>query len=141
MIREKIGRAFNVFTLFLMGALTPLTLAILVSWNSLPGQVTYPLKLGLENIAVFGAQINSQWEAEMRLTILDRRYREARFLLEEQASTQGYEEFLKTARATEEEVLGIKDRKLRERYREELAEDLRRYNRELEALISELEEK
>lgn len=132
-------RAFDILTLFVMGVLAPVTLAVLASANALPGDATYPLKLSLENMAIFITQVHPQTEAELRLGVLDRRYREARMLMEDQASTRGYKYFTEAARVTRRAFLGIEDEVMREHYIEELTEDLRRYGSELEALIEELE--
>ena len=133
-------KTFDIASLFVMGILMPVTVAVLVSANALPGDRIYPLKLSLENMAVFISQVRPQTEMEVRLAVLSRRYQEAKMLLEAQASTRGYKYFTEAARSTQKAVLGIRDESLRERYREELAEDLRRYNVELEILIRELEE-
>ena len=132
-------KSFDVLSLFVMGILAPVTLAVLASANALPGDATYPLKLSLENMAIFVAQVRPQTEAELRLGVLDRRYREARMLMEDQASTRGDKYFTEAARVTRRAFLGIEDEDMREHYVEELTEDLRRYGSELEALIEELE--
>jgi len=121
-----------------MGVLAPITVGVLISANALPGQTTYPLKLSLENMAVFVSQVHEPTEMELRLAVLDRRYQEARTLLEEEGSPRGYEHFADAAQATQRAVLGLKDSELQEYYREELAEDLGRYQRRLEVLIEEL---
>ena len=122
-----------------MGTLAPVTLAVLISSDALPGEKTYPLKLSLENMAIFLSQVHPETEMKMRLAVLGRRYQEARQLLETQASARGYKYFTEAARSTQKAVLGIEDERLREFYSEELAEDLRRYRTELEVLIEELE--
>jgi len=133
-------KIFDITSLFAMGVLAPITLAVLISANALPGDTTYPLKLSLENMAVFISQVRPETEMEMRLAVLGRRYQEAKTLLESQASARGYKYFTEAAQSTQMAVLGIKEENLQERYREELAEDLRRYSAELETLIERLEE-
>ncbi|MFW6109857.1 MAG: hypothetical protein ACOC6Q_00280 [Patescibacteria group bacterium] len=125
-------------TLGLMVGLLPLTLAVVVSWNAVPGEVTYPLKLSVENMAVFVSQIHPPTEMELRLVLLSRRYQEARDLLETEGSPRGYEQFTKTATATRQAVLGLSDELTRERYVEKVRKDLEGYQRDLEILIEEL---
>ncbi len=137
--KERTKKVFNIASLLLMGSLIPLTFSILVSANALPGDTTYPLKLSLENMAVFFSQAHPPTEMELRLVVLNRRYQEARDLLEREGSARGYKYFNEAATSTHRAVLGMRDENLQERYEEELAEDLRRYNAELEYLIRELE--
>jgi len=135
----KLGKILNTVTLLLMGVLIPITLGVIVSVTALPGDTTYPLKLSLENMAVFLSQAHPATEMELRLVVLNRRYQEARDLLEKEGSARGYKHFSDAAVTTSRAVLGMQDGDLQERYEEELAEDLRRYNTELEYLIRELE--
>lgn len=118
-----------------MVVLTPVTISVLVSTDALPGDTTYPLKLSLENMAVFLSQVHPETGMEMRLVVLDRRYQEAKELLELEGSARGYKYFAEAAENTQRAILGIKDDDVREHYREELAKDLSRYNAELEMLI------
>lgn len=137
---KVLKKVFDTPTLFVMGVLAPVTIAVLISSNALPGDKTYPLKLSLENMAIFVSQVRPQTEMEIRLAVLGRRYQEAKTLLEGQASARGYKYFTEAAQSTQRAVLGIADEDLKERYREEPAEDLRRYSAELEVLIEELED-
>ena len=135
---KVLRKVFDVASVLLIGVLAPITVGVLISANALPGQTTYPLKLSLENMAVFVSQVHEPTEMELRLAVLDRRYQEARTLLEDEGSPRGYEHFADAAQATQRAVLGLKDSELQEYYREELAEDLGRYQRRLEVLIEEL---
>jgi len=135
---KVLRKLFDVVSVSLMGILAPITVGVLVSTNALPGQTVYPLKLSLENMAIFVSQVHEPTEMELRLAVLDRRYQEARLLLEKEGSPRGYEYFAEAAQVTQRAVLGLKDDDLREHYREELAEDLGRYQRRLEVLIEEL---
>lgn len=136
---KVVRKILDIGSLFVMGILAPTALAVLVSWNSLPGETAYPLKLGLENLAIFAAQVHEPTEMGIRMGVLDRRFQEARVVMENERSTRGYQYFTEAAVSTEQAVLGIGDTALRERYRAELAEDLRRYNAELTSLINSLE--
>ena len=76
----------------------------------------------------------------VRLVVLNRRYHEALELLEEKGSPRGYEQFADVANKTQKAVLGIKNAAVRREYQQELTDDLRRYDAELQYLIRELEE-
>ncbi|MEA2020258.1 MAG: hypothetical protein U9M98_00805 [Patescibacteria group bacterium] len=138
-LKSKFLKSFNAFSLGLMVFFALLAVGILVSSTSLPGDTTYPLKISLENMAIFVSQIHSPTEMELRLIVLNRRYQEARELLEGEGSGRGYKYFSDAAAATQRAVLGVENDQLRAQYREALAEDLRRYNAELEYLIQQLE--
>ena len=135
----KLGKFLDIVTLGLMGVLIPITFSIFISANSLPGETTYPLKISLESMAVFLSQVHTPMEMELRLVVLNRRYQEAIEILEREGSARGYKYFNDAANNTSSAILGIRDEDLQEQYKEELAEDLRRYNTELEYLIRELE--
>jgi len=137
--RSVFKKAVDTLSLFLMGVLAPTVVAAFVSADALPGDKTYPLKLSVENMAVFVSQVYPKAEMELRLAILDRRYREARILLKDQGSARGYKYFVESASAAQRAVLGIRNDDLRDRYNEELAGDLKRYQSELEVLIGRLE--
>ncbi len=138
-LRQKLLKILNTVLLGLMIFFALVAVGVLVSSTSLPGDNTYPLKISLENMAIFVLQAHPPSEMELRLIVLNRRYQEARELLEEEGSGRGYKYFSDAAAATQRAVLGVEDEHLRARYREELAEHLRRYNSELEYLIHQLE--
>lgn len=138
-LRKVLTKFINIGSLGLMSFFVFVVLGILISFNSLPGDTTYPLKISLEQMAVFVSQVHPPTEMELRLVVLNRRYQEALELLEEDKSARGYKYFSDAASSAKRAILGVGDEYIQSRYREKLAEDLRRYNAELEYLIQELE--
>lgn len=75
-------KIFDYFTFILLSLLAPPTLAILITWNTLPGETLYPLKQKLEDIALLIASANFGTKADLHAKIVDRRFGETTELLE-----------------------------------------------------------
>ena len=131
---------YNVVSISAISLLFLLFVLAATSFNSLPGKNLYPLKIASEQVVLFVSQANTEWEMNVRLVVLNRRYHEARELLEEEGSPRGYKQFSEVAAKTQKAVLGIENNTLRNEYQRELADDLRRYEAELQYLIQELEQ-
>lgn len=65
------------------------TALIMGSWNSLPGDAMYPVKLGLEQSLLFAAKPSYSTEASLNVKYTERRAHEAQVLLANSGSTKG----------------------------------------------------
>lgn len=65
------------------------TLLIMGSWSSLPGDVIYPVKLGLEKVLLFVVKPSYAAEASLNLKYSDRRLADAKILLANDQSGKG----------------------------------------------------
>ncbi len=73
------------------------SVAILASWNSIPGSPLYPVKRGLEKIAL-AVLPNSLLEMNLRFKLLDRRTNEASLTIIQQSSERPLSEILTEAK-------------------------------------------
>jgi len=138
--KNTFKKIYNVVSISAISFLLLMFVLAAASFYSLPGKTVYPLKIASEQVVLFISQINTEWEMNVRLAVLNRRYTEALELLEEEGSPRGYQQFAEAATKTQKAVLGIKNKTLRDQYQKELADDLRRYDAELQYLIQELEQ-
>lgn len=74
--------------LFLVVFFLPTTL-IVASWNSLPGDSLYSVKLGLESTLLFFARPSYAASSKLSVKYTERRFSEARRLLSDKASVEG----------------------------------------------------
>jgi len=88
-----IAKIFHYSGLALSALLLPLILAIVISWNALPGNRFYPLKRGLENLAVSSVSFDFSAKSSLRSRFLDYRFGEMQRLLQK-GSVEGIPEFL-----------------------------------------------
>ena len=83
-------------------------IAIMASWNSLPGDFLYPVKRGLEKTALVLTP-NSFLESELRLKLLDRRTTEvANSITKSPGNTQSLNELIAEAKAAEYKTIELK---------------------------------
>lgn len=96
----KTQKTLNSFLSALMVILALPTTAILASWNSIPGSGLYPIKRGLEKIALKLLPA-SVLEIEFRNKLIDRRFSEANSVLIQQSSTRGLPEIVAEAKSAQ----------------------------------------
>ena len=94
----------NYLSIFVIGFLTIPSVAILATWNTLPGQKLYPIKRNLENIALKIVGGNFKAESQLRSKFVDRRFSENSILLA-QSSTEGLDELTGDARSLKDVIL------------------------------------
>lgn len=96
----KTQKTLNFFLSALMVILAFPTTAILASWNSMPGSGLYPVKRGLERIALKLLPA-SVLEIEFRNKLIDRRFSEANSALIQESSTRGLPEIVAEAKSAQ----------------------------------------
>lgn len=74
--------------IFLLIFFLPTTL-IVASWNSLPGDSLYPVKLGLESTLFFFVKPSYAAQSKLSVKYTERRFSEAKRLLSDKASVEG----------------------------------------------------
>lgn len=81
-------------TWILLFALAPLTILILFSQNSVPGDFVYPVKIGLEDIILAAASVSPSTRVAFRTDLTQRRFAEAQQLLVTKGDTSAYSGFV-----------------------------------------------
>lgn len=93
-------RVFDVLFTAVALLLSIPTVLILVSWNAIPGDKTYPLKSGLEDAVIFVFS-GTPLVPEVSMKFTDRRLNEATILLAKKGSTVGYNLLVSEAKQTQ----------------------------------------
>lgn len=131
-------KVFDYFTLILLTVLAPPTLAILITWNTLPGESLYSLKQKLEDAALFVASANFGTKSDLHAKIVDRRFQETTELLES-SSGIGLPELTTEIDSVKQDLIKkaakttkAKDAKVVKDKTEKMITQLREYDQELE---------
>lgn len=88
-------------------ALLPVTVLILISQNTVPGDLFYPVKRGMENVVLVAASVSPSTRAAFRTDLTERRFNEAQKLLVTKADTKGYGDFVTEVRAAKKEISSL----------------------------------
>lgn len=91
---ESMRKYLDYTTWILLFALAPLTILILFSQNSVPGDFVYPVKIGLEDIILAAASVSPSTEVAFRTDLTQRRFTEAQQLLVTKGDTSAYSGFV-----------------------------------------------
>lgn len=84
------------------------SILIMISWNAIPGDTLYPVKTGLEGIAL-GVTINTPLAPKLTVKYTERRFTEANQLLSAKGSTVGYDLLVQEARNSSTVILDKND--------------------------------
>lgn len=92
-------------------ALLPVTVLILLSQNTLPGDFFYPVKRGMENIVLVASAVSPSTKAAFRTDLTQRRFGEAQELLVSKADTSAYNDFVVEVLDAKKEISKLSDPK------------------------------
>lgn len=128
---EKIKHFVNIASIILAIVLSPLTVLILLSQNSIPGNFLYAYKRGLENTIVAVASVHPATRVAFRTGLTERRFDEAQTLLSSTQDINGLQEFVREVAATNKELESIADSKDKKQLEEKLYASLDDYQKRL----------
>lgn len=117
--------------------LTIPTLAIMLTWNTLPGQKLYPIKRMLESVALKLVGNSFSVKADLQTQFVEQRFKEAETLLV-QSSEVGLPDLIQQIQVTKMEIItasnkdGGKDRVIAQAKADKLVVQLKQYNQKLE---------
>lgn len=103
------NRFFSTATFVIPILFAPLTVLILLSQNTVPGNFLYPYKRGLEVIILAAAKLNPTTEAYFHTSLSDRRYAEAENLLLAKNDISGLSSFVDEVNVTQLAIAQISD--------------------------------
>lgn len=115
----------------LLFAMAPFTILVLLSQNTGPGDLFYPVKRGMENVILAGASVNPAVKVAFRTGLTEQRYKEAEKLLLVQADTQGLENLAQELASAEEELLKVSSPEQRKVASENLIAKIEQYDKGL----------
>ncbi len=113
--KKPVPRTFN-FRKFLdtgswiaLFALTPLFFLAYLSQNSVPGDILYPVKRGIENTILAAASVNPASKAAFHTNLVDRRFTEAEKLLLSQADIAPLNDLVAQIESTQVAIDNVSD--------------------------------
>lgn len=115
------------------------TVAIMATWNTLPGDPAYPVKRYLESIALKLVGNNFTARADLQSQFVDQRFNEAETLLSESSSPAGLSDLVLQIQASKTDIVvaktktGSKDAVAAQQKSAKLVTQLKEYNQKLEA--------
>lgn len=120
-------RVLSIIATVIALLLTIPTGLILASWNALPGDRMYPIKTGLEKVAVKIVG-GSPLERKLEVKYTERRFSEADTLLTKKQSTIGFAYLTDQAKTAKDKIIQAQDSQTKV----ELVENLSQFNQTLE---------
>lgn len=119
--------------------LTIPTLAIMLTWNTLPGQKLYPVKRMLEDVALKLVGNSFAVKADLQTQFVEQRFKEAETLLT-QSSDVGLPDLIQQIQVTKAEIIsasnkeGGKDKVVAQAKASKLVVQLKEYNQKLDEI-------
>ncbi|MBI2622137.1 hypothetical protein HYW66_00690 [Candidatus Microgenomates bacterium] len=97
-------KIFNFTSWILLFTLAPFAVLIFLSQNSVPGDLFYPIKRGMEGIVLAAASASPATRVAFRTDLTERRFKEAERLLLAKADTSALDSFILEVQSTQTEV-------------------------------------
>ena len=129
--RGAIRKIFNASSWFVFVALLPFTILILLSQNSIPGDLFYPIKRGMENVVLAAAFVSPATRAAFRTDLTTERFDEAEKLLLARSDIKGLKEFVREIQAAQTEVSAISDTVRKKELQEKIQTSVIEYQKRL----------
>lgn len=95
---------FNLISWVLLFLFAPFTVLILLSQNTIPGDLFYPVKRGLEGIVLAAASASPATRVAFRTDLTERRFKEAEKLLLAKADATALDSFILEVQSTQAEI-------------------------------------
>lgn len=133
-----IRKVFNTSSWFVFFAFLPLTVLILLSQNTIPGDLFYPIKRSMENVVLAAAAVSPTTRAAFRTDLTTRRFDEAEKLLLTSSDTQGLKDFVTEIGAAQKEVSAISDPVKKQELQQKIQTSVIEYEKRLDAVKTQL---
>ncbi len=114
------NRIFSSATLFIPVLFAPFTLLLILSQNTVPGDLLYPYKRGVEILILAAASVSPTTKAYFQTNLADRRYTEAEMLLLASGDVSALDTFVEEIRQTENTIANVSDTQKKEELEETL---------------------
>lgn len=122
---------FSAATLIVPLLFAPFTALILLSQNTVPGNLLYPYKRGLEVMILAAASLNPATKAYFHAGLSDRRYTEAESLLLAKKDISGLTSFVDEVKVTETAIANVSDPRQQEQMQQDLIAKIDDYQNRL----------
>lgn len=114
--------------------LTPLTFVGLFSQNSIPGDILYPVKIGIENVGSVAFSFTPESHASYSTSLTTRRFEEAEQLIVARSDTQGLKTLVTQTEKAQESLTQVKNVEQKKEIEEKLVKSIDTYQEKLTAL-------
>lgn len=114
--------------------LLPFTFITVLSQNTVPGDILYGYKRGLESVILAGASVHPTTRAMFQSNLADRRFGEVEKVILARQDTSGLSEFIFTVAEAREKIKEVPDRETRLVLRDELVASIDEYQKKLEEI-------
>lgn len=121
-------------------ALLPITVLILLSQNTIPGDFFYPVKRGMENIVLVASAVSPSTRAAFRTDLTQRRFDEASQILVSKADVSAYYDFVTEVRQAKQDIETISDPKEKSAKSEALLAKIEQYQTQLTQVQSQIQQ-
>lgn len=136
--RMPIKKIFNASSWFVFFAFLPLTVLILLSQNTIPGDLFYPIKRSMENVVLAAATVSPSTRAAFRTDLTTRRFDEAEKLLLASSDTQGLKDFVAGIEVAQKEVSAISDPVKKQELQQKIETSVIEYEKRLDLVKAQL---
>lgn len=126
-----IRKIFNTSSWLVLFAFLPITVLILLSQNTIPGDLFYPVKRGLEGAVLATASVNPATRVAFRTDLTERRFDEAEKLLA-RADTAGLNGFIEEIQTTQQEVSTLLNISSKQELTDKLVKQIDAYQNKLD---------
>lgn len=129
------AKLLTIISLILALLLFPPAALALISNNAVPGDRTYPIKRGLEDVIFSVASINPVSKAWFSAARSDRRFREINILVTNgKKADQTLSELVTQTQTTADQIASVSDQTQKEKLVEQLSQSIDKYDKGLEQL-------
>lgn len=129
------AKLLTILSLILVLLLFPPAALALISNNAVPGDATYPIKRGLEDVIFAIASINPVTKAWFSAARSDRRFQEFNILITQgKQADKTLNELVEQTQTTANQIVQISDRNQKAQLVEKLSESIKKYDKGLEEI-------
>lgn len=111
--------------------LSPLTLIGVLSQNSIPGDILYPVKLGIENVGLLVFSLTPESNASYNTSLSDNRFDEAQKLIVTHSDTTGLATLVAQTEKAQESISKVTDEKQKKVIEDKLLASINSYQEQL----------
>lgn len=127
-------------TWIILFALMPFSILALLSQNSVPGDLFYPVKRGLENMILVASSVSPSTKVAFRTNLTEQRFKEAEQLLVLQGKTTALADFVVDVQIVEEELLKLSSFEDKKELSEKLVAKIDEYQTKLAQVQTQIEQ-
>lgn len=138
--KGSLRKVFNIGSWIFLFALLPVTVLIFLSQDSIPGDLFYPVKRGMENVILAAASVNPATKAAFRTDLTATRFKEAQSLVLSKSNASGLSTFVDEVRTAQIEVASLANNTERQKAEEKLLVKIDQYQNGLNTLEAKTEQ-